>query len=177
MPVLPLVGSSSSRPGSSSPGASASSIIFFATRSLMEPVGFCPSSFAKIWTLFFGERRGSSTSGVLPISSSTEWDSGLVATGHRGQEDQLRAGLDGRLEPVERAHVLAVQVDVDEGRDVAVLVDLRAQPRILAREVLEQLADGGAGHLDLPLVAGLGAQRGRDADSRHACTGPAQNST
>ena len=41
MPVLPLVGSSSSRPGSSSPAASAASIIAFATRSLIEPVGFC----------------------------------------------------------------------------------------------------------------------------------------
>ena len=46
MPVLPLVGSSSSRPGSSSPEASAASIIAFAMRSLIEPVGFWPSSFA-----------------------------------------------------------------------------------------------------------------------------------
>ncbi len=46
MPVLPLVGSSSSRPGCSSPRASASSIIESATRSLIEPVGFWPSSFA-----------------------------------------------------------------------------------------------------------------------------------
>ena len=46
MPVLPLVGSSSSRPGVSSPAASAVSIISFATRSLIEPVGFWPSSFA-----------------------------------------------------------------------------------------------------------------------------------
>ena len=46
MPVLPEVGSSSSRPGSSSPAASAASIIDSATRSLIEPVGFWPSSFA-----------------------------------------------------------------------------------------------------------------------------------
>ena len=46
MPVLPLVGSSSRRPGSSSPEASAASIIAFAIRSLIEPVGFWPSSFA-----------------------------------------------------------------------------------------------------------------------------------
>ena len=46
MPVFPLVGSSSSRPGSSSPEASALSIIALATRSLIEPVGFWPSSFA-----------------------------------------------------------------------------------------------------------------------------------
>ena len=42
MPVLPLVGSSSSWPGASS----AASTIARATRSLVEPVGFCPSSFA-----------------------------------------------------------------------------------------------------------------------------------
>ena len=42
MPVLPLVGSSSSAPGVEA----ASSTIFRATRSLTEPVGFWPSSFA-----------------------------------------------------------------------------------------------------------------------------------
>jgi hypothetical protein len=46
IPVFPLVGSRSARPGSSSPEASAASIIALATRSLIEPVGFCPSSFA-----------------------------------------------------------------------------------------------------------------------------------
>ena len=46
MPVFPLVGSSNRRPGSSSPEASAASIIAFAIRSLIEPVGFWPSSFA-----------------------------------------------------------------------------------------------------------------------------------
>ena len=40
MPVLPLVGSSSIRPGVSSPEASAASIIDFATRSFVDPVGF-----------------------------------------------------------------------------------------------------------------------------------------
>jgi hypothetical protein len=42
MPVLPLVGSRSSCPGC----RSASSTIASATRSLTEPVGFCPSSLA-----------------------------------------------------------------------------------------------------------------------------------
>ena len=46
IPVFPLVGSSSARPGSSSPEASAASSMAFATRSLIEPVGFSPSSFA-----------------------------------------------------------------------------------------------------------------------------------
>ena len=57
MPVLPEVGSSSSRPGSSSPAASAASIIASATRSLIEPVGFWPSSFAYSRTDGFGARR------------------------------------------------------------------------------------------------------------------------
>src|SRR2546423_7953759 len=69
MPVFPLVGSSSRRPGSSSPEASAASIIAFATRSLIDPVGFCPSSLANRRTLPTG---CSSTSGVLPISPSSE---------------------------------------------------------------------------------------------------------
>jgi len=42
MPVFPLVGSITCAPGSSA----ASSSMAFATRSLIEPVGFCPSSFA-----------------------------------------------------------------------------------------------------------------------------------
>src|SRR2546421_847535 len=69
MPVLPLVGSRSSRPGSNSPAASAVSIIALAMRSLIEPVGFCPSSFAKIRTSPTGFN---STSGVSPTRSSTD---------------------------------------------------------------------------------------------------------
>jgi hypothetical protein len=42
IPVLPLVGSSSSCPGF----RSAASTIASATRSLIDPVGFCPSSLA-----------------------------------------------------------------------------------------------------------------------------------
>src|SRR5436305_11578766 len=69
MPVLPLVGSRSSRPDWSSPAASAASIIAFATRSLMEPVGFWPSSFAKMRAPPRGDMRFSSTSGVFPTRS------------------------------------------------------------------------------------------------------------
>ena len=69
MPVLPEVGSRIVLPGSIRPSASAASIIDLATRSLTEPVGLWPSSLAKILTSGFGERRGSSTSGVLPIDS------------------------------------------------------------------------------------------------------------
>ena len=71
IPVLPEVGSSIVWPGSIAPSASAASIIAFATRSLTDPVGLRPSSLAKIRTSGFGERRGSSTSGVLPTASIT----------------------------------------------------------------------------------------------------------
>src|SRR5436190_20063406 len=87
MPVLPLVGSSSSRPGSSSPDASAASIIALATRSLIDPVGFCPSSFAYSRTLPTGR---SSTSGVFPINSSSEWPTTLrTAPPHVHRRAQL----------------------------------------------------------------------------------------
>jgi hypothetical protein len=39
-------------------------------RSLTEPVGFIPSSFARIRTPGFGESRSISTSGVWPIAAS-----------------------------------------------------------------------------------------------------------
>ena len=46
MPVLPEVGSRIVWPGSIAPSASAASIIDLATRSLTDPVGLWPSSFA-----------------------------------------------------------------------------------------------------------------------------------
>src|SRR5690242_9305588 len=114
MPVLPLVGSSSWRPGSSSLEASAASIIAFATRSLIDPVGFSPSSFAYRRTDGLGASRRSSTSGVLPTRSSrlgTTIELGTAA-GHRREQDHRRPDRDGRLEPVERAHILAFDIDV-----------------------------------------------------------------
>src|SRR5919204_4661207 len=121
MPVLPLVGSSSSRPGSSSPDASAASIIAFATRSLIEPVGFWPSSFAYS-RIPGGASRVSSTSGVEPTRSSSDGASALDPTGHCRQEDDRRALRDRRVEAVERAPVLLADVHVDEGRELVVAV-------------------------------------------------------
>src|SRR5438132_10434637 len=122
IPVLPLVGSSSSRPGSSSPEASAASIIALATRSLIDPVGFWPSSFAKIRTPPTG---ASSSRGVLPTSSRRflafitfiERSEDLTpirgkcvalsaaATRHGRQKDDGRAGAYFGVEPVQRANV------------------------------------------------------------------------
>jgi hypothetical protein len=69
MPVLPLVGSRIVLSGVSLPLASPSSTRLRATRSLTEPLGFCPSSLAQMRTRGFGDSRFSSTSGVLPIRS------------------------------------------------------------------------------------------------------------
>src|SRR5258707_1748599 len=128
MPVFPLVGSSSSRPSCSSPDASATSIIAFATRSLIEPVGFSPSSFAYMRTDGFGVSRLSSTSGVLPTSERRlSATSGLCTAGHGREQDHRRAERDRCLEAVERAHVFALDVDIHEGGDVVVSNQLRAQ--------------------------------------------------
>src|ERR1044072_7484950 len=118
MPVLPLVGSSSSFPGWSP----AAWTIFSATRSLIEPVGFWPSSFAYSLTAGVGDSRGSSTSGVLPTRSRSE--PAGSATGHGRKQDHRRAVVDRRLEPVAGADVLALDVDVDEWRQLV----LREQP-------------------------------------------------
>src|SRR5581483_2852496 len=179
MPVLPDVGSSSSRPGSSSPAASAASIIASATRSLIEPVGFWPSSFAYRRTEGFGERRRSSTSGVLPTSSRREPAvRRLEPTGHGGEEDHSGAVVDRGVEPVERPDVLALEVDVHERSDLVVLDELRPEPGEARHQVVEELAHRAAVGGHLADAADLAAQLRGDADQAHACAVlPEQNST
>ena len=97
-----------------------------------------------------------------------------------GRQDHGVARVDGRLEPVERADVLAAEVDVDERRDVAVREDLPRQRRVPLDEVVEHLAHRRSVDLDVPRAADLVPERGRDADDGHdACTPgtPEQNST
>src|SRR5262245_8533045 len=124
MPVFPLVGSRSRRPGSSSPDASAASSIALATRSLIEPLGFCPSSLAYSRTPDLGESRGSSTSGVDPTRSSSDAAVVLASTGHGRKQDELITVSDRGLEPVARAHVLTAEIDVHERGELAVLQQL-----------------------------------------------------
>src|SRR6185369_5020070 len=71
MPVLPEVGSRIVCPREIAPFSSASSISERATRSLTEPVGLWDSILAQMRTPGFGDRRGSSISGVLPIDCTT----------------------------------------------------------------------------------------------------------
>ena len=71
MPVLPDDGSRIVWPGVSRPSASPASIIALAMRSFTDPKGFCISILARIRTCGLGDRLLTSTSGVLPIMSST----------------------------------------------------------------------------------------------------------
>src|SRR5919198_6212005 len=164
MPVFPLVGSSSRRPGSSSPEASAASIIAFAIRSLIEPVGFWPSSFAYSRTDGSGVRRGSSTRGVPPIRSRTLGAVALAATaGHGRKQDDGIGRRDGGLVAVARADVLAADVDVRE-------LELAAERREARREVVEEVADGLALGKHLALPARVVAERRRNPYDAHAPT-------
>src|SRR5206468_3175582 len=120
----------------------------------------------------FGDMRRNSISGVWPTRSSR--DSPVprrLATGHRREKDHGVAVLHRRLEAVERPYVLALDVDVDERRDVVVLDELRSQPGEARDQVVEQLAHGRARGGHLALAAGLGAKRGWNADGLHACAG------
>ena len=62
-----------------------------------------------------------------------------------------------RVEPVE-AHVLVVEVDVDEGSDATVLQHLPAEGRVALGEIREQLTHRGSG-VDFSRPAGLVAER------------------
>jgi hypothetical protein len=104
-----------------------------------------------------------------------------LSAGHGREEDERRALADGRFEPVERADVFVIEVDVDEGRDAAVLEHLASERGIALGQVGEQLADSCTRSVDLACAARLISQRRGDADATHvaACwrAGPAQNST
>src|SRR5690606_35431152 len=80
MPVLPEVGSTSFIPGFRTPRSTALRIIDFAGRSLTEPPGLVPSSFAYSFTRRFGCNRVSSTTGVFPTRSRIE---DMKTTGER----------------------------------------------------------------------------------------------
>src|SRR5689334_11410240 len=108
-------------PGRSSPRASPISIILRAGRSLTEPPGLKPSSLAKIRTPGLRIPRVSrviSSSGVLPISSRTlparETGTGslLTSAGDRRDDGDIVAILDLGAQLIEKANVVAVQINV-----------------------------------------------------------------
>src|SRR3954462_1307349 len=124
MPVLPLVGSRIVAPGCSDRSLPAASIIAPAARSLMEPVGLWSSSLAHSRTSGVGERFGSPTSGVPPRESTSEAKRAIralpsegcggSAAGDRREDGHRVAVLDLGVQGAGEAHVLIVDVDVDE---------------------------------------------------------------
>src|SRR5947208_15455803 len=93
-----------------------------------------------------------------------------LSAGYRRQYLHLAAVLYRRLQAVAEAHVLAVDVDVDEAAQAAVAVgEAVAQPGVLGVERLEDVADRLARHRDRRRAAGGGAQLGGQLDrDRHA---------
>src|SRR6478609_10658351 len=116
MPVLPDDGSRIVAPGRSAPSSSASSIILRAMRSLDDPPGFWPSSFAQIFTPGLGDSWCTPTSGVLPISPRTLSCFGTCSSAarDRGEDGQHVAVLQIGVEATEVADVVVVLVDVHE---------------------------------------------------------------
>src|SRR5688572_6311469 len=168
MPVLPDDGSMIVWPGCRVPSASAASIIAFAMRSLTLPAGFWLSSLAQSFTRGFGLSTLTSTSGVSPMSSEIE-PYRATASGHpardRGEDRDLVAVGQLRVELVEVPHVLVVDVDVDELVELAVVAQhVAPQPGVADAHRLEHLADRGAVDGDGRLAAGVGAQHRGDAD-------------
>src|SRR5438105_11389359 len=165
MPVLPLDGSRMVWPGRRVPSASAASTMALAMRSFTDPVGFWPSSLARMRTAGLGLSSVSSTSGVLPIRSRTDRWTATVAPSAPGDGRQDRDHVvvgDLGVELLEIPHVVVVAVHVDELVDAPVVGDhLTLEQGELTQEVLEDLADRAAVGPHRGLAAGVLAQDGR----------------
>src|SRR5829696_898179 len=172
MPVLPLVGSRIVAPGWSEPSFSAASIMAIAARSLIDPVGLWSSSFAHNRTSGVGDSDGSPTSGVPPSESTSEAKRAISvlpgersAAGDGGQDRDRVAVLDLGVQRTGEAHVLVVDVDVDEAVQLALLGhEAVLQAGVLGVEVVDERTEGRATALDGLVAAGVRAQDGRDPD-------------
>src|SRR5438445_9448730 len=141
MPVLPDEGSRTVWPGRRLPSASAASTMARAMRSLTDPVGFSPSSLARMRTPGLGLSVESSTSGVSPIRSRTDRRTvtapAPLPAGDGGQDrDHVVVG-DLGVELLQVPDVVVVAVDVDELVHGAVVGEhLAGEERELPHQVL-----------------------------------------
>src|SRR6185437_5166995 len=109
------------------------------------------------------EKRWTSARFIHPRSSTCDG----------GNDRDLVAVLDGRLEVLEEADVLVVREDVDEAAHLAALVaDPFLDPGELRFEAGDQRADGVAGRGDLFLPLRQLAKRRRYADGGHVVSSP-----
>src|SRR5919198_34338 len=193
MPVLPEVESRMVFPGTSRPRASPSSIILRAGRSFTEPPGLKPSSLPRMRTpgATPSRTRRISTSGVLPTSWSADGTASGPADGEVGRARTARAGsmgmaasaasgdrrddgelvtrLEGRVEVLQEADVLAVDEDVHEAPHLARLVtDALLQARVAPLEIVHERGHRRPLRLDSPNAARVLAERRRHFDRNHA---------
>ena len=99
------------------------------------------------------------------------------AARHRRDDAHRVAGRHRRLLLLQIPDVLVVHVDVDEAAQLALLVvQVRLQPRVLRRQVGEQLADGRAVGLDRVFLIGVRPERCRNQNfRRHVEARPRRN--
>src|SRR5439155_20490364 len=136
--------------------------------SSMQPDGlrrFAPSTrVVGIW-----RSRARSLGRRVPPADRSHSQSIARAAGHRRQDDDRVARTRRRRQLREVAHVLAVEIHVDEPVEHPVAgEELIAELRETLDELLEDLAHGGTLELDLLVPVSRLAQDRRDADDRHA---------
>ena len=91
-----------------------------------------------------------------------------LAAGNRGQDDDDIAVDRRRLEPPGEAHVLVVDVNVDEPSQSLLLDESLLETGMTGLDILDHLKQGGAGTMDGLRSAGEGAQdRGNPYLYRH----------
>src|SRR5690606_2614642 len=86
------------------------------------------------------------------------------ATGHGGQDGHLVAVVEGSVQTVLKADVLAGDVDVDEAAQGAVLGNPLTETGVLLEDCVERLADGRSLDLELPLAPGGRPELGWNLD-------------
>src|SRR5689334_8921713 len=103
------------------------------------------------------------------------------ASGDRGDDRDLVAVGDLRIETAEVADVIGADVDADERLHVAVLQQLRGDAGVLLVELADRVAHGARADLDIGRATREGAQGARDSNARHGqgasatCTGAVAN--
>src|SRR5262245_4447805 len=199
MPVLPDVESRMVLPGTRRPCRMPSWIILSAGRSFTEPPGLKPSTLPKMRTPSGTPSRTCliSTSGVFPISWSTDGETIGPASGAVGPEKkrawatceamrsrlppsrdrrndrQLVTRLERCLQVLEEADVLAVDEDVDEALHLSrVVADAFADAGIARIEIGQQCGHRAALGLDGLGAAGELAQRRGHSHLGHVVVPP-----
>src|SRR5262245_45789117 len=93
------------------------------------------------------------------------WLSGrslMLAPGDSGNDRELIAVLDRRVEIVEEANILVIEIDVDEALELALVEHALTQPGELPAEVIKDSLHAGACGLDLRLAGGVLPHRCRN---------------